>query len=241
MNRTSTAISLHDWNSELVSAWQAHAAEPDDGKNLNRLGNALDATMRSLRPAPSMGPLCDHMEDLRQDAHVMLLHGGGVFSRRQRKHPVGYLAGNTELRSATTRGDEIEIRRQLIRSILAVLGHCGRRLRRKLARERTQSVPLEKVSPEHLGTIAHSSDRVPSDLPSDIQRELVRSLLEEASKENRLAAGTLKLAARILADGERSADVARELNVSRQALHQRLQPVRRWLTRRSHNMEMPLS
>ncbi len=233
--------SVPDWNSELVSAWQAFADQPDSQKNLNRLGDAIDAMLRICRPAESFGLLHENAEDIRQNAHILLLHGNSLLSRKGRSASRGYLTDNEELRAATVRGDAQEIHRELLRSLLAVLNHCSLRMRREIAREKARLLRLEAVLEHKLGVCAHPADCKITELSLTDLRELVLTLLEEAENLGALSKPTLAAASKTLVNGLGQADAARELGISRQALNQRLKPVRSWLERRSRSTEVPLS
>lgn len=228
---------------DLVPAWLSFVARPGCSKALDRFGRAIDTSLRACRPSDSFGSLRDRSNEIWQDARILLLHGGTFHGRRRGTQPCwgGYLAGNLMLSEATIRGDVAEIGRQLIRSQLAALNHCYKRMRRLVVIRVALHRSLDEVLEHNLGSSVHPSAKKLETLPSPVLKEFVLALLTRAVTRGDLSKKTMAIAIRILVDGICQSDIAREHGVSRQAIHQRLNNVRRCLERQIPCLEVPLS
>jgi hypothetical protein len=226
----------------LVSAWLDFNACPTCPKALDRLGQAIDASVRANRPSDSFGALRDHSKEIWQDARILLLHSKDLFGRRHRKNArrQGYLAGNPMLREATQRGDIPEVSRQLERSVLAATDHCHKRMRRVVALRDKIHRCLDEVLEYKLGSSRPWGETELHDLPSAVLKELAITLLQRALADGDLSKTTMAIAIRVLVDGMCQTNAAREYGVSRQAIHQRLRRVRSWLKHNIPQVEVPV-
>lgn len=217
-------------HSSLARKWLTFWQNPNDEFALDELGIEIDNILRTLLPrGKTAGTLLSNWEeDIRQEAGILLY-------RR-------FLVGNEELIAATQNNNHGAISEHLKRSVWAALKSTIWPLRRKILQ--WEEVFESRENLEELGgtTNPHPSElQQIGDLPIEVQLELVRSALQRASREKRLSTQSVEIA-RSLLDGDLTqAEIARARGVSRQAINQRLAPVRNYLRNAIQTEEFPMS
>jgi len=143
-----------------------------------------------------------------------------------------YLGGNSDLRRALTAKSSTEISEQIERTMNAVVEIARKRT---LKKDRKDRHIFMADLPDVL--VQHPYRLELADLPVDIKKEMGRRALDEIRKE------IDQKTADIFSDGlERScplSEIARELGVSRQAIHMRLAPVIKKIRKKLESMEIP--
>jgi predicted DNA-binding protein YlxM (UPF0122 family) len=143
-----------------------------------------------------------------------------------------YLNGNSKLHLAITAKNRPEISEQIERTMNAVV---------QIARKRTLKKDLKDRHifmadlPDVL--VQHPYRLELADLPVDIKKEMVRLAVEECREE--LGHKTADLLSEILERSCPMAEVARDLGVTRQAIHMRLAPVIKKIRKKLESMEIP--
>jgi DNA-binding CsgD family transcriptional regulator len=89
------------------------------------------------------------------------------------------------------------------------------------------------------GQVHHPSDRSLSSLPYPVLRELALAALRQAVEQKGLARHSADIATTIIRDGLSQAEVARRLQISRSAVHQRLAPARKYFQDAMQTQELP--
>jgi hypothetical protein len=143
-----------------------------------------------------------------------------------------YLDGNQDLLHAREEKNRSEITQQIERTINAVVKFACARTREKERKDRLvfkAEIPAVLVHHPHQLPLAH--------LPVDIKKEMVRLAVEECREE--LGHKTADLLSEILERSCPMAEVARDLGVTRQAIHMRLAPVIKKIRKKLESMEIP--
>lgn len=223
-NKTSsTTIAAPYRAGNLTRAWLASADDSQSADKLDKLAIELDTTLRHRLPSGTFrGILAGREDEVRQDAAILLVEG--------------FLLGNRRLMRATRAGNVSEAANQLSRSISGAISISIRRLRRQAARYFARFQP---ISDHDHGTCCHPSDRQYWSLPLAVQRALALQALHVAVT-GRLITRQQASLAEAIATGTSQATAAREYGISRSAISQRLQPVRRYLGEVLTNLEFPL-
>jgi DNA-directed RNA polymerase specialized sigma24 family protein len=151
------------------------------------------------------------------------------------------LAGNARLMDVIcTKGCDIDVSDQIGRSISAALSITRRRMRRAAAKEsaRWQVLSEAEAKSKYDG---HTSHRSFWSLPYAAQRELALLMLRNAASQARISQKSAALASAMIEEELTQAEMARRLNISRAAVHQRLAPVRQVLRAVAQEQELPSS
>lgn len=226
------AVSVETGNQEtttaLAFAWAQYLKDPGDSEAMDRLARELEGQLLKYLPKRSRsGILCGREGEIRQEALLLLL---------QR-----YLGGNTSLLKATKKQSLAEISQELRRSILGALQASQRKLIHKLRRELKQTDYCERIEDHLLGVCCHPSEHNSVwQLPYEGQRELVFAGLRIAIAKHLLPTGSAELVIKMIEENLTQSAMAEATGVSRQAVSQRLTPVRKYLKRYVEETEFPL-
>jgi len=150
------------------------------------------------------------------------------------------LAGNRELVAATRAGHRAAMAGQLRRSVSAALRFSRWKLIKKqilhsdLAHSNEES--QEVAYSQHPANVTALRQ-----LSLEAQQKLVIDMLIKAVRELHIAPVNAALARSLLENNLTQTDLAKSLGVTRQALHQRLKPVWRFLRKAIDDVEFPLS
>lgn len=233
MNTNTTSLSAASseaGNSQaLAQAWVDYCKQPDNKNTRERLGSELDPALRTGLPNGRLpGILKGKEEDLRQEAGLMLLKK--------------YLAGNKKLVEATLSGDMPEIVRQIERSVCASINISIWQLKKSLLKDGMVLEFSEAIDAHPRAVSAHPAWRNTLwELPLALQRELVFSCLRSAVREKHLLETNANIALTMMDKGLTQSEMAGSLGISRQAIHQRLAPVRKYLRKHIKDVEFPMS
>lgn len=226
---SSLAASSEAPHNSVAQKWLSLWNNPDDEHALDQLGTEIDYLLCRLLPRGRiLGPLLDWEADIRQEAGLLLY---------QR-----YLAGNKDLISASRLQDHEEITGQIRRAVWVALKVTIWRYRKKF--RRVIQLFESSANIDEFKDIAwpHPAEyRRIGELPLDVQLHLVRSVLRRAVREKRLSVENAAIASTLLEGNISQAQLAKSLGVSRQAINQRLLPVRQYLQSAIHDEEFPLS
>jgi len=226
------AVSIETGNQEattsLAFAWAQYLKDPGDSGVMDRLARELEWQLQKYLPNRSRGGmLCGREGEIRQEALLLLL---------QR-----YLGGNTRLLEATKNQSLSEISQELRRSILGALQASQRKLVHRLRRELNKTDYCEKIEDHLLGVCCHPADRKSLwQLPYEGQRELVFAGLRIAIAKHLVPTGSAELVIKMIEGNLSQSAMAEAMGVSRQAVSQRLTPVRKYLQRYVVEAELPL-
>jgi len=222
-----TEASSDNFPDPLTDSWIAFIQAPDDGSAQNQFAFELNEVVRKFLLRGSLiAPLKNLSDDLCQEASLLL------FSK--------LLTGNKELVTATRSGHRALIAGQIRRSVSAALRFSKWKLLKMLTRAPGQLHP-EKDTTEVV-TYQHPAHFMAlRELPFETQQKLVLGMLRQAVREVHLTSDNAELARTLLENNLTPADLARLLGVTRQAVHQRLKPVWRYLRKTIDDQEFPLS
>ena len=215
-------------NSELTSAWIAFHANPDSKQHLDRIGAALDRELRRRLPDRCRDDILrGHEHDLRQEVNL---------------HLIGkYHAGNRKLLKATAKGVPAEINKQIMCSVTDALKNAKMQLTAKLVKQQAARVKME-LSGGYPRSAAHPAMHGNLwSLPYTIQKELALSLLQRALREKIVKPKTAKMVGAMIAAEISPKKMADRMGVSRQAVHEQLDPVKKSLRRFLPEEEFPLT
>ncbi|CAN5360150.1 hypothetical protein BH09VER1_BH09VER1_53180 [soil metagenome] len=214
-----------DFPDPITDSWIAFVQAPDDASAQNRFAAELNELVRRfLRRGSLITPLKNLGDDLCQEASLML------FAK--------LLAGNKDLVAATRAGHRALIAGQIRRSISAALLFSRWKLLKLTppASEQPQPDNSEAVGCQHPANFAALRE-----LPFESQQKLVLNMLRRAVRDLHLTPDNVELARTLLENNLTQADLAKSLGVTRQAVHQRLKPIWRYLRKAIEDEEFPLS
>lgn len=222
-----TKIHSNDFSDPLTDCWIEFIQDPHDEAARNRFAAELNDLVRKfLRPSTLIPPLNSLSEDLCQEACQLL------FSK--------LLTGNKHLVAATSARHRSVIAGQLRCSVSAALRFAKLKALKKLAGTLDQPQPAQDQ--RETATCQHPANFTAlRELPPAAQQKLVLDMLHRAACELRLNSDHAELARTLLENDLTQADLARSLGVSRQAVHQRLNPVWRYLRQAINDQEFPIS
>ena len=186
--------------SQLITVWIEHREAPSQS-SLDALTNALNEQITTLVPLDRFGgTILEGQEPMvRQDALIMLIDG--------------FLQGNHQLVQATATHNHDLVADQLMRSIFAAIRFVRLRLRRKIATEQRQMLPL-------IGDVHSTGGPV---LESDEQDlKAIESALKRALRERRLTLLDQRLALAVICDGECYKKKSRQLGISKSQGYRRV-------------------
>lgn len=211
----------------LTDSWVDLMQSPDDVTARNRFAFELHTQVRKFASSgSSLLSLTNLKDDLCQEACLLL------FSK--------LLAGNKALGAATQARHRKWISGQLRRSISAALRFSRWKILKSLGRSlceiQTEQQLCERASYQHPANITRLCD-----FSIEVQQQLILEMLRRAMNELALTTDRAELARSLVTNNLTQAEVARSLGISRQAIHQRLNPVWRYLRRAIEDQEFPLS
>ena len=187
----------------------------------------LDAILRTTLPDNSTHDLTQGREaELRQTAHLLLIER--------------YLAGNSLLMAASGAGDGFEIENQIQRSCHAALCSAKRAMRREILTQQRTHVSITSEDTRYAHCL-HPSQRMHCwELPYDSQRQLLFITLQKALRERQLPIDNIELVLLMVEEKISQAEIARRMQVTRQAVHQRIAPVCKYVRSEIEKEEFPL-
>jgi len=143
-----------------------------------------------------------------------------------------YLNGNSKLHLAITAKNRPEISEQIERTMNAVVQIARKRTLKKDLKDRhIFMADLPDVLVQHPREISLT------DLPVDLQKEMIRRAIEEIREE--IGHKTADILCDILERSCTVAEIAREHGVSRQAIHMKLAPAIKNVRKQMERMEIP--
>lgn len=210
--------------SALAMLWTFQSGNPKWGEKFAFL---LDMRLKQMLPEGRLKDLLEGQEsEIRQRAALMLLQS--------------YLRGNQRLQSATEREDMAEVANQIQRSINASLRLASCRVRHALQQERKRFSEFD----EELYADPHSHPACRenvSELPYEAQRSLLLLLLEEGVRARSISSVNSNMVREMISSDVTQAGMARELGISRSAVHQRINDVGAAVKATLEKKEFPIS
>jgi len=221
--------SFRNATADIVAAWLDCLAHPESESARNRLATHLYLALKGhLDGIRYSGILQGREVEIAQEACLLLL---GRF-----------LAGNKKLISASRAGNDPEIANQIVRSLQAGIKVAKRTLIRAGQRDQRR----HKYVNDYDETSPHFSRKHPSEirtlweLPFEVQKEIVFAALRHGIAAKLVNAQNAEIAVKMVESGLNQADIAKAMKISRQAVHHRLAPVRKYLQARIEQEEFPL-
>ncbi len=224
MKKMSFIMAASNGAENLTRTWLAYATALKSFAQLDEFAVELDRVLHHRLPSEIFRGLLRGREDeIRQDAAILLVER--------------FLIGNKRLMQATRKGIFREVENQLSRSISSAVQVSLRRLRRQVARE---AILFRRIRNKDAGIYYHPSERKFWGLPLAVQQELALQALHLAVTGQLLSRSQADIAVSMVAGSISQSGLARKLRISRQAVHQRLQPVRKYLWDVMETLEFPL-
>ncbi len=221
--KTFIASAAPKGSDHMVEAWLAFAAAPLLKENLNNLAELLEAEVRRRIPHNSQEDLLGIRDEIIQKTCLRLLGG--------------HLSGNPKLLLATRSGSVAVISYQLRVCISTALKYERKEAIRRAVRHNARQTELTE---DNGGVSLHPAGRSFWELPYEVQRELALAALRLAVTQRLLTASNAAMAIRMIEGNLTEAEVSREMGISRQAVNQRMEKVRKHLPKMIDTQEFPL-
>lgn len=222
---TQTASAASQKAENLVQAWLAFAAAPERSETLNTLAEFLEDEVRRRLPDSTRG--LGEPAEIRQNTCLRLLGG--------------HLVGNQQLLEATRTGNENEVDRQLRICIATAVRFEHLESTRRAARDAARDAARRReLTEKNGGTYRHPVQKAFWDLPYEIQRTLVLAALRMGVAQGLVTRPNASLVTRMIEENLSEAEVSRRLGISRQAVNQQVQKVRKHLPKLIASQEFPL-
>jgi hypothetical protein len=206
MKITHSIYSTAEAVDSLTKKWIAFYGDPANSARLNAFTDELDREVRRRLPGDKLGGILRGQEDeIRQRALKLLTNK--------------FLHGNRELLVSTEAGAAASICRELHRSIGAAIRVALRRTAREINGFNRRHVLYSEI-PESCYLPLINLDL--ACLPIDRCLELLRTAVTRAVASGSIARGDGDLVLAITSEGERVADAALRLSVSRRTIYRRL-------------------
>ncbi len=212
----------------LAVAWVDYCLHPEQEKTREKLACELEeALLLALPTGRNTGIMTGTEDEIRQESNLLLLGR--------------YLAGNDDLIQATKKADLPATKKQIRKSLNGAIRATSRTLLRSLQKDRKKHHYCESIEDHPLAICKHPAERRTLwELPYEAQRELVFATLRMAIVEKRLAEQNVQLLVTMVKESLSQTDIAQARGVTRQAINQRIAPVREYLRTRIANQEFPL-
>lgn len=209
--------------SALAIIWTFQVGNPKWGE---KFASLLDRRLKQILPEGRLRDLLEGQEsEIRQRAALLLLQS--------------YLNGNRILQSATEREDLAEVANQIQRSINASLRLASCRVRRALDRDRKRFTELDESV--HSSSVMHPAWRKKvSELPFEARRSLLLMLLEDGVRARSISKANSHMVREMIDSDMTQADMAREIGISRPAVHQRISSVGAAIAASLEKTEFPI-
>jgi hypothetical protein len=213
----------------VATAWVHYCNDPSDPQAQEVLARALEQALIIALPINrGDGLLKGREKEIRQEANLLLLQK--------------YLVGNHDLLEATRIGDSSEIVNQILKSINGAIVSTSRVLLHAIQKERKLHEYRACLDDNTLAICVHAAHyKHLWQLPYESQKQLVFEALRMAIKEKFLRPANAKLVMKMVENGTRQSEVANSLGITKQAIHQRIAPVRNFLRSQIPKQEFPLS
>lgn len=192
--------------------------------NLDDLANQIERMCRRKLPNGVMGGiLCGKEPEIRQDTTIRLLKG--------------FLFKNVGFAEAAERKDQDAATYHLERAVSIILRHQKARLKRKLAKEQSRQV---EISERNAGLCVHPVELDYWELPLAIRVEMHRASLRLGVGTGLITLVNAGIMSKII-DSEASVEnIAKSLGITRGAIYQRVNRVRRVTARLLARIEAPM-
>ncbi|MEI8309408.1 MAG: hypothetical protein WCH98_01495 [Verrucomicrobiota bacterium] len=215
--------------SDLAGAWLGYRDNPDCRRARDHLALRLDEVFKSRLPNGRYGGIltgCE--EDVRQEACLLAISN--------------YLAGNPGLMVATADRCLEEIDRQIRKSVNGSIKTAFRALLKTLARHHALHDYGADPDTVRQANCDHPAQRrLLWELPFEVQRRIVLTCLRSAAAEKLLSARSADTAIAMVKMGLSQTAMAKKLGVTRQAINERIAPVRKLIAALVEAQEFPLT
>ena len=223
---TSVRGNKTETSTELAQAWLAYTTEPDCKKKAQEFELELNKTLKCWVPdGTQTGVLTGLESEIRQRAAILLIDR--------------FLAGNAGLTSSTPSGSVPESRKYLAQAINGAVKYSRQDILRYESGVAAKHEFREDIN--SLAFVPHPTQRRNVwELPLDLQLQLVLAGLRMAIREKEIPLKTVEMIRRMIKNGSSASDIARQLKISPQAVHQRLRKIGEYLWNHIEKTEFPL-
>lgn len=197
---------------------------PWNEAELDDLANQIDEISRRRLPDGVMGGILANREaEVRQDAALMLLQG--------------FLGGNLDFMEADEGKDRDATAYHLERVTSIALFHCKNRLKRKLAKEQNRQV---EIGERTTGSCLHPADLDFWNLPYPIRIEMRKASLRLGVSTGEISVSSANIINLVINEKMSAQKIADRFGITRGAVYQRFDPVRKVLVNLIAKIEVPM-
>jgi len=223
---TSVRGNKTETSSELAQAWLAYTNAPDCKRKAQEFEVELNKTLKCWVPdGTQTGVLTGLESEIRQRAAILLIDR--------------FLAGNAGLTSSTPSGSVPESRKYLAQAINRAVKYSRQAILRYESGVASKHEFREDIN--SLAFVTHPTQhRNVWELPLDLQLQLVLGGLRMAIREKEIPLKTVEMIRFMIKNGTSASDIARQLKISPQAVHQRLRKSGEYLWNHIEKTEFPL-
>jgi len=217
------------YSPDVALAWLNFCDDRENQAANDHLAVHLDVILKERLPDKHYnGILSGREQEVRQEAY--LLAAGK------------YLAGNPELIAATAVRNRLVIDSQIRRSLGASIKSASQTLKKRTKRHWQLHSYGEEISGLPQAVCTHPACYTSLwQLPYEEQRQMVFAALRNALKKKLLRARNAQILIDMLNEGLTQSEIAKRLGISPAAVHQRLEPVRKYVKGHIESQEFPRS
>lgn len=181
-------------------------------EDIEQVATELDRIARKRLPdgVIKQGVLSGYEAEIRQEALIMAVDG--------------FLQGNTGYQASSAERDEVAISTAMERCMAITLQITKRRMASRLSRSQSKESQLTETNG---GTRQHPSQCRPCDWPPDVKANVIMRSVVMAVNQGKLSVSNATIVSMVCERGMGVEDVAETWKVSRSAVYQQIQRVRR--------------
>ena len=218
-----------DYSPDVALAWLNFCDDRENRAANDQLAVQLDMIFKERLPDNHYdGILIGREEEVRQEAYLLAASK--------------YLAGNPELIAATAARNHLGIDSQIRRSVGGSIKSAAQTLKKRIKRHWQLHSYGENIDGHPQAVCTHPACHTSLwDLPYSAQRQMVFAALRAAIRKKLLHARNARILIDMINEGLTQSEIARRLGISRAAIHQRLEPVRKYVKDHIETQEFPRS
>lgn len=193
--------------------------------DLEKLAFELDTIARDRLPDGRIpdGILSGYEAEIRQEALMMALGG--------------FLRDNVGYQMAVISNDDAAIKMSMERCVAIALRFAKRRIASHLSLESRRMI---EITDANGGTCHHPSQTAASDWPHDVKNIMIMRAVHTAVQHGKLSVLNACIVSMICDDGMTVQEVAKATRITRSAVYQQINRVRRVIPEIMDEMEIPL-
>jgi len=217
------------YSPDLALAWLNFCDDRENQAANDHLAVHIDAILKERLPDKNYkGILSGREQEVRQEAYLLAVGK--------------YLAGNPDLIAVTAVRNRLGIESQIRRSVGGSIKSAAQTLKKRIKRHWQLHSYGENIDGLPQAVCIHPAHRTSHwELPYEEQRQMVFSALRNALKKKLLHARNAKILMDMINEGLSQSEMAKRLGISRAAVHQRLEPVRKYVKGHIETQEFPRS